>query len=101
VGRLSLLPSESAPVLSFLGATEGEAGAVFLVTGGAKQSGKGSCRPKGDSCRFLTLKPGETQFLDYRPKGGELYQIRLIRMRREYLRRGDGKTLADFVRLGS
>lgn len=102
VGRLSLLPTQSTPVLSFLGATEGETAAVFMVADGALPKGRGSCRPSKSNCRFLVLKKGETHFLDFRPRGGNLYQIKLIDIDRKYLKRSaKSNSLAKFLRLSS
>jgi hypothetical protein len=102
VGRLSLLPSQSSPVISFLGATEGETGAVFMVADGALPKGRGTCRPSRANCRFLVLKRGEAEFLDFRPRGGNLYEIKLLDIERHYLKRSKkSDKLAAFLRLSS
>jgi hypothetical protein len=102
VGRLSLLPSDSSPVISFLGATEGETGAVFMVANGAAPKGKGTCRPSRTNCRFLVLKQGEAEFLDFRSRGGNLYEVKLLDIQRTYLKRSKkSDKLSAFLRLSS
>jgi hypothetical protein len=89
-------------VVCFLGATVGETGAVFMVADGAVPKGRGSCRPSRANCRFLVLKKGEAEFLDFRARGGNLYEIKLIDIDRHYLKRSKkSNKLSAFLRLSS
>ncbi len=69
VRGLDLLPNDRKPLVSFLGISETGDTAVFLVSADVTATdGDGSCAPKSPApCQFLTLKEGETRYLDYGP----------------------------------
>lgn len=62
VETLALLPDEKAPVVSFMGMSDGATTAVFFVVDPAIQAeGEGACNPSPEDCRFVYLKVDEDQ----------------------------------------
>jgi hypothetical protein len=59
--RLSMLPSESSPLLLFLGVDSSADNAVFLVDSTLDASGEGSCSPSERSCGVLSLGAGSIE----------------------------------------
>jgi hypothetical protein len=78
--RLSMLPSESSPLLIFLGVDNGAGNAVFLVDATAKTSGEGRCKPSTSQCALLYLGPGSEQTIT--DEHGRRYTLRLEQIRR-------------------
>jgi hypothetical protein len=74
--RLRMLPSESSPLLVFLGVDAASEKAVFLVDSTVTmQEGEGSCSPAKNACATLSMEPGERQaFTD---GDGERYTIQI------------------------
>lgn len=64
VARLTPLPSSDNPFFVYLGLAEDGKSAVFLVDGTAEVSGDGKCAPSHDDCQQISLKAGDTEFLD-------------------------------------
>jgi hypothetical protein len=82
VAPLTPLPSETAPVVIYLGPNAGGQYALFLVSNKVSQlSGPGICVPAPDDCALLALSPGQTEDLVY-DADGKTYQIQLVRLRR-------------------
>jgi hypothetical protein len=82
VAPLTPLPSETAPVLIYLGPNAGGQYGLFLVSNKVSlQSGPGICVPAPDDCALLALSPGQTEDLVY-DADGKTYQIQLVRLRR-------------------
>ena len=80
LGRLDVLPSQSNPLLIFLGVDSGADNAVFLVDSTLQASGEGNCSPSPSSCGVLTLGAGsEHQFVD---EDGDTYGLRIDEIRR-------------------
>lgn len=79
VPQLSFLPSESKPVLVFLGISEGGGKAMFLVSSDVSAaSGEGSCMPSGSApCEILVLRRGQVENLTYDPDG-KVYRIKVL-----------------------
>jgi len=79
VQQLSFLPSESTPVLVFLGIAEGGGKAMFLVSSDVSAvSGEGSCMPSDSSpCEILVLRRGAVENLTYDPDG-KVYRIKVL-----------------------
>lgn len=78
----SPLPSETAPVLIYLGPNTGGQYALFLVSNKvSQQSGPGICVPAPDDCALLALTPGQTEDLVY-DGDGKTYRIQLVSLRR-------------------
>ena len=67
VRYLDLLPSESRPVVAFLGLAHGGEGAVFSVSRDVVETdGDGSCAPKKPApCQFLTMHVGDKRTFKY------------------------------------
>jgi hypothetical protein len=59
--RLSMLPSESSPLLLFLGVDSSADNAVFLVDATLDASGEGHCSPSKKRCGVLSLGPGSVE----------------------------------------
>jgi len=74
--RLRMLPSESSPLLVFLGVDAATEKAVFLVDSTVTMGeGEGSCSPAKNACATLSMEPGERQaFTDGE---GERYTIQI------------------------
>lgn len=74
--RLRMLPSESNPLLVFLGVDAATEKAVFLVDSTVTLGeGEGSCSPAKNACATLSMEPGERQaFTDGE---GERYTIQI------------------------
>jgi hypothetical protein len=79
VDQLAFLPSESTPVLIFLGISDDGAKAMFLVSSDVSAaSGEGSCMPSSSSpCEVLVLRPGQIENLTYDPDG-KVYRIKVL-----------------------
>jgi hypothetical protein len=79
---LTPLPSETAPVLIYLGPNSGGQYALFLVSNKVSQmSGPGICVPAPDDCAMLALTPGQTEDLVY-DGDGKTYRIQLVGLKR-------------------
>jgi hypothetical protein len=83
VKLLTTLPSQSNPVLLFLGASEDGKHAVFLVSDDVETArGDGHCLPTPADCQFLKLKRHDEMKLGYAPAGEpDTYVIRLLDIR--------------------
>jgi hypothetical protein len=78
--RLEMLPSQSSPLLIFLGADAKAANAVWLVDSTLTARGEGTCKPSPTECAFLYLGAGsEHQFTD---EDGDTYILRVDQIRR-------------------
>jgi hypothetical protein len=70
IDQLKLLPSNSSPVLVFLGTSEDGKRAIFLVSDDvAATGGDGKCLPSPSSCTYLVMREGDEQTFDYTPDG--------------------------------
>lgn len=75
------LPSQDAPVLSYMGTLNGGKQAVFLVSEDVvAQTGGGSCFPTPDACQLLALGPKEIQDLTYGP-ANKVFRIEVERIK--------------------
>jgi hypothetical protein len=82
VAPLTPLPSETAPMLIYLGPNAGGQYGLFLVSNKvSQQSGPGICVPAPDDCALLALSPGQTEDLVY-DADGKTYRIQLVGLRR-------------------
>ncbi len=82
VAPLTPLPSETAPVLIYLGPNTGGNYALFLVSNDANQlTGPGLCIPAPDDCSLLALGPGQTEDMTYNANG-KAYRIQVLKLRR-------------------
>jgi len=93
VKQLRLLPSNSKPVVAFLGASENGDQAVFLVSDDvAAVNGGGHCFPNGGNCQYLTMKEGDDATFDYTPDS-KTYRLKLKRIRDVELKDAPGVSL--------
>jgi hypothetical protein len=78
--RLGFLPSESNPLLLFLGVSADLNNAVFLVDSTLEPYGEGSCKPSVDKCSLLYLGAGELHY--FNTDGGDTYAVQVDQIRR-------------------
>jgi hypothetical protein len=89
VGRLRPLPNADAPVLVYLGVSEDEDTAVFMVDEGVEVAGDGVCRPSPSNCETLHMRKGDTEFFDVKgasddtAAAGAQYQLDLLDIKRK------------------
>ena len=70
INLMTVLPSQSNPVLLYVGASEDGKEAVFLVSEDVVRShGAGQCLPSPADCQFLSLRKGDKRKLEYAPQG--------------------------------
>jgi hypothetical protein len=82
VDAFSFLPSEAAPVLVFLGASNDGKRGVFLVAADVTfMEGDGDCFPSPDSCQLLALEPGQSRSLVY-GVDSKTYTVKVIKIKR-------------------
>jgi hypothetical protein len=82
VAPLTPLPSETAPVLIYLGPNAGGQYALFLVSNKVSDpTGPGVCIPAPDDCSLLALGPGQTEDMTYNVDG-KAYRIQVAGLRR-------------------
>jgi hypothetical protein len=82
VAPLTPLPSETVPVLIYLGPNAGGQYGLFLVSNKVSQlTGPGVCIPAPDDCALLALSPGQTEDLVY-DADGKTYRVQLVGLRR-------------------
>ncbi len=79
--RLTMLPTEAAPLLVFLGVDDTGGKAVFLVDFSLRDvGGEGACRPSPEQCATVSLEPGEVEvFVDDQ---GRRYEIQIDQIRK-------------------
>ena len=78
--RLSMLPSEEAPLLISLGVDAKADDAVFIVDASVKSEGEGKCAPSGPACALLYLGAGSEQY--FTRADGESYTLRVDAIRK-------------------
>lgn len=82
VKPFQFLPSQEAPVLTYIGTVGGGSQAVFLVSKDVTSiGGEGTCFPSVDSCQLLGLNAGKGADLIYGPDG-KTYHVQVLRLRR-------------------
>jgi hypothetical protein len=69
---LTPLSSASDPVLVFLGVQKDGKTAAFLVSSDAAPQGDGNCSPSRSVCATLTVRAGDTVFIDVAASGGNV-----------------------------
>ena len=82
--RLDMLPSQSNPLLLFMGVDSRAANAVFLVDSTLHGTGEGRCKPSASDCSFLYLGAGSEH--QFHTDDGETYTLRLDHIRRVRVR---------------
>lgn len=78
---LTALSSTSDPVLVFLGVQKDGKTAAFLVSSDAAPQGDGHCSPSRSVCATLTVRAGDTVFIDVAASGGNVqYELDVKRV---------------------
>jgi hypothetical protein len=78
--KLDMLPSDSSPLLIFMGVTAKGADAVFLVDSTLEAAGEGRCKPSPSECAFAYIGAGsEYAFTE---EDGDTYTIRIDQIRK-------------------
>ncbi len=78
VKRLQALPSNSNPVLIYLGVLDDKKTAVFLLDSGVIAEGDGECKPSRAQCETIQIREGETEFFDV--PGGAQYELDVVKI---------------------
>lgn len=83
--RLKALPSVGELAVIYLGLTDDNRSAVFLVDEGTVVQGDGTCRPSPQNCQTVELREGDTIFLDSANEEGTVtqYELDFVKVRRE------------------
>ena len=81
--RLDAVPSNSTPVVQYLGVTRRGKAAAFLIYGASSVSGDGQCIDGQSPCQVVKLKPGGTEFIDVPvPNAGTVqFELSLLAIR--------------------
>jgi hypothetical protein len=78
--KLDMLPNEAAPLLIFMGVSDGAGNAVFLVDSTLDTAGEGKCKPSRDDCAFLYLGAGSEQ--EFTNDDGDSYRLLINEIRK-------------------
>jgi hypothetical protein len=78
--KLDMLPSDSSPLLIFMGVTAKGSNAVFLVDSSLEAAGEGRCKPSESKCAFAYIGPGSEYV--FTEEDGDTYEIRVDEIRR-------------------
>jgi hypothetical protein len=78
--KLDVLPSQSDPLLIFMGVTDDAGNAVFLVDATLETTGEGTCKPNASQCAFLYLGPGSKQ--QFTTTDGDSYTLVVDQIRK-------------------
>jgi hypothetical protein len=78
--RLEMLPSESSPLLLFLGVSANAGNAVFLVDSTLQAAGEGHCKPRARECAFLYIGAGSEH--EFTNEEGDSYTLRIDEIRK-------------------
>jgi hypothetical protein len=83
VQRLELIPDAQDPKIVFLGVTSTEKTAVFLVDSSLGVDTNGKCKPSGDQCTFLYLRPdGTHDQAELTDQDGNTFRLHLLNIHR-------------------
>jgi hypothetical protein len=73
------LPSQTKPMVAFIGGSEDLKHALFLVSDDVSSvSGDGRCVPGRNDCNLLRLTVGDEAKLTYAPEGDRAYKLKLL-----------------------
>jgi hypothetical protein len=78
--KLDMLPSESSPLLIFMGVTPKGGDAVFLVDSTLEAAGEGRCKPSEAECAFAYIGAGARYM--FSDQDGNTYEIRIDEIRK-------------------
>jgi hypothetical protein len=78
--KLDMLPSDSSPLLIFMGVTAKGADAVFLVDSTLEAAGDGRCKPSESECAFAYIGAGSEYV--FTEEDGDTYTIKIDEIRK-------------------
>jgi hypothetical protein len=78
--KLDMLPSDSSPLLIFMGVTAKGADAVFLVDSTLEAAGEGRCKPSEAECAFAYIGAGAEYV--FTEEDGDTYTIKIDEIRK-------------------
>jgi hypothetical protein len=78
--KLDMLPSDSSPLLIFMGVTANGGDAVFLVDSTLEAAGEGRCKPSEDECAFAYIGPGSEYV--FTEEDGDTYTVEIDEIRK-------------------
>ena len=78
--KLDMLPSDSSPLLIFMGVTAKGADAVFLVDSTLEAAGEGRCKPSESECAFAYIGAGSEYV--FTEEDGDTYTIKIDEIRK-------------------
>jgi hypothetical protein len=78
--KLDMLPSQSSPLLIFMGVTPKGSNAVFLVDSTLDAHGEGRCKPSRSECAFAYIGAG-SRFM-FTEEDGDTYTVRIDEIRK-------------------
>jgi hypothetical protein len=78
--KLDMLPSDSSPLLIFMGVTPNGGDAVFLVDSTLEAAGEGRCKPSESECAFAYIGAGSEYV--FTEEDGDTYTIEIDEIRK-------------------
>jgi hypothetical protein len=78
--KLDMLPSQSSPLLIFMGVTPKGSNAVFLVDSTLEAAGEGKCKPSASECAFAYIGAGSEYI--FTEDDGDSYTVRIDEIRK-------------------
>jgi hypothetical protein len=78
--KLDMLPSDSSPLLIFMGVTAKGADAVFLVDSTLEAAGEGRCKPSPSECAFAYIGAGSEYV--FTEEDGDTYTVKIDEIRK-------------------
>jgi hypothetical protein len=78
--KLDMLPSQSSPLLIFMGVTPKGSNAVFLVDSTLEAAGEGKCKPSAAECAFAYIGAGSEYI--FTEDNGDSYTVRIDEIRK-------------------
>jgi hypothetical protein len=87
LAKLKPLPDDLTPLLVYMGLTDHDNKAKFLVDDALEATGDGNCKPHPSNCETIELAVGETEFFDViDPETGDIigsFELDLIKINRK------------------
>jgi hypothetical protein len=82
--RQQVLPSAKQPLVVFRGVRAGTKSAIFTLVGEALLRGAAACVPSPSQCQAISLKPGQTEELEFLKPDGTVvsYQLTVLSVTR-------------------
>lgn len=87
--KLEMLPSQSSPLLIFMGVTSQGSNAVFLVDSTLEAAGEGKCKPSEKQCAFAYIGAGSEYI--FTEDDGDSYTVRIDEIRKVKVGDNSGK----------